>query len=78
MHRAISALLTLGSLASHAFAAVHEEWWNVTYVENMNPDGLFPRRVVGVNGSWPYVLILPFLQWFISDIFLTDLPSLES
>ena len=53
MHRAISALLTLGSLASHVFAAVHEEWWNVTYVENMNPDGLFPRRVVGVNGSWP-------------------------
>jgi iron transport multicopper oxidase len=28
-------------------------WWNITYVENANPDGLFERRVIGVNGTWP-------------------------
>ncbi|KAJ3268355.1 ferroxidase fet3 [Terramyces sp. JEL0728] len=27
--------------------------WKITYVDNMNPDGLFPRRVIGVNGQWP-------------------------
>ncbi|KAJ6532692.1 Fet3 protein [Mycena vulgaris] len=37
----------------HAFAAVHEVWWNLTYVQDINPDGLSPRRVIGVNGTWP-------------------------
>jgi len=36
-----------------ALAGVQEIWWNLTYVENANPDGLFPRRVIGVNGTWP-------------------------
>lgn len=26
---------------------------NITYVDNVNPDNLKPRRVVGVNGIWP-------------------------
>ncbi|KAK7059678.1 Fet3 protein [Favolaschia claudopus] len=39
--------------APSALAAVHEVWWNLTYVENVNPDGLSPRRAVGVNGTWP-------------------------
>jgi iron transport multicopper oxidase len=43
----------LAALASPAFAGVHEIWWNITYVENANPDGLFPRRVIGVNNTWP-------------------------
>ena len=52
--------LTLLAAASPAFAAVHELWWNLTYVENANPDGLQPRRVIGVNGTWPSVsLYLP-------------------
>lgn len=34
-------------------AGVHELWWNITYVEGVNPDGLAARRVVGVNGTWP-------------------------
>lgn len=37
------------------FASVQEVWWNLTYVENANPDGLFERRAIGVNGTWPYV-----------------------
>lgn len=26
--------------------------WNITYT-TANPDGLFERQVVGVNGKWP-------------------------
>ncbi|KAF8180286.1 Fet3 protein [Mycena galopus ATCC 62051] len=40
-------------LASDAFAGVTEVWWNLTPVQNINPDGRFPRQVLGVNGSWP-------------------------
>ncbi|RDB30495.1 Iron transport multicopper oxidase fio1 [Hypsizygus marmoreus] len=40
-------------LVTPAFAGVQEVWWNLTYVENANPDGLFDRRAVGVNGTWP-------------------------
>ena len=34
-----------------------EIWWNISWIDNVNPDGLYPRRVIGVNGMWPYVLI---------------------
>lgn len=33
-------------------AALVELDWNITYT-NANPDGLYERRVVGVNGQWP-------------------------
>ncbi|KAI0053202.1 multicopper oxidase [Auriscalpium vulgare] len=39
--------------ASPALAGVKEVWWNITYVQNVNPDGLFDRRAIGVNGTWP-------------------------
>jgi len=45
-----SALLVL---TPPVLAGIHEVWWNITYVENANPDGLHPRRVIGVNGTWP-------------------------
>lgn len=45
--------LALPILALPAIAGVQEHWWDITFVENVNPDGLFPRRVVGVNGTWP-------------------------
>ncbi|KAG6915686.1 hypothetical protein DXG01_010414 [Tephrocybe rancida] len=41
------------SLVAPVLAGVQEIWWNLTWVENVNPDGLFERRAVGVNGSWP-------------------------
>jgi iron transport multicopper oxidase len=41
------------SLISSVLAGGQEVWWDITYVENANPDGLFERRVVGVNGTWP-------------------------
>ncbi|KAI0287135.1 Fet3 protein [Russula brevipes] len=43
----------LFAVASPTFAEVKEVWWNLTYVANANPDGLYERRVVGVNGTWP-------------------------
>lgn len=48
-----SHLLPFLALSSPALAGIHELWWNVTYVQNANPDGLFERRVIGVNGTWP-------------------------
>ncbi|KAH9941128.1 Fet3 protein [Epithele typhae] len=45
--------LVLLAVASPVLAAVHELWWDITYVDNANPDGLHPRRVIGVNGTWP-------------------------
>ncbi|KAG5643712.1 hypothetical protein DXG03_009761 [Asterophora parasitica] len=45
--------LFLLPLATPVLAGVQELWWNLTYVEDVNPDGLYPRRVVGVNGTWP-------------------------
>ncbi|TFK41495.1 Fet3 protein [Crucibulum laeve] len=46
-------LAFLAALIASAFAGIHEEWWNITYVENANPDGLLERRVIGINGTWP-------------------------
>ncbi|KAH7920655.1 Fet3 ferroxidase [Leucogyrophana mollusca] len=46
-------LLPLVLAASPVIAGVQEQWWNITYVQNANPDGLYPRRVIGVNGTWP-------------------------
>ncbi|SJL16155.1 related to iron transport multicopper oxidase [Armillaria ostoyae] len=43
--------------ASPVLAGVQEIWWNMTYVEDANPDGLFNRRVVGINNTWPIPVI---------------------
>ncbi|KAJ7784867.1 Fet3 protein [Mycena maculata] len=40
-------------VAPHALAGVTEVWWNLTPVNNVNPDARFPRLAFGVNGSWP-------------------------
>ncbi|KAH9958044.1 ferroxidase [Russula dissimulans] len=49
----LSPLAFLFTLASPAFAGIKEVWWNISYVNNANPDGLLQRRVIGVNGTWP-------------------------
>ncbi|KAJ7578602.1 Fet3 protein [Mycena floridula] len=38
---------------SPVLAGVKEIWWDLTYVQNANPDGLAERRVIGVNNTWP-------------------------
>jgi iron transport multicopper oxidase len=37
--------------AGIAQAAVVDYYWNITYA-TANPDKLFERRVIGVNGTW--------------------------
>ncbi|PWN37839.1 multi copper oxidase [Meira miltonrushii] len=32
--------------------------WNVGWVENVNLDGLFPRRAIGINGAYPPPIIM--------------------
>ncbi|KXS12722.1 multicopper oxidase [Gonapodya prolifera JEL478] len=54
-HIAASAAL-IATLASSALAATKEIWYTVTYAR-ANPDGLFDRRVIGVNGTWPPPII---------------------
>ena len=53
MRSAACTVLAVLSAVSPALAGIKELWWNVTYVDDVNPDGLFPRQAVGVNGSWP-------------------------
>lgn len=48
-----SSILALITLTPPALAGVKEVWWNITYVQDASPDGLFDRRVIGVNGTWP-------------------------
>lgn len=38
-------------LAGSSLGALVEYYWNITYVEGVNPDGLQPRRVIGVNSA---------------------------
>jgi iron transport multicopper oxidase len=40
-------------LPTVVFSAIVTLDWNVTYVNNVNPDGQFFRRAIGVNGVWP-------------------------
>ncbi|KAL2914214.1 ferroxidase fet3 [Polyrhizophydium stewartii] len=47
------AATALLALAGPAAAAVVELTWSIGWVDNINPDGLAPRRVIGVNGKWP-------------------------
>ena len=45
--------LCLVAAAVPALAGIKDVFWDITYVENVNPDGLFERRAIGVNGTWP-------------------------
>ncbi|RKO83963.1 hypothetical protein BDK51DRAFT_15972 [Blyttiomyces helicus] len=49
VHTGLVALTCL----SLARAARVVEYLNITYVDGVNPDGRFLRRVIGVNGIWP-------------------------
>lgn len=52
--RAVSCLLAgVISFTSVIQAARVVYDMNITYVENVNPDNLHPRQVIGINGIWP-------------------------
>lgn len=52
MIASIKSLAVLALAATAAQAAVVTYNWDLTYV-NANPDGLFERRVIGVNNQFP-------------------------
>lgn len=56
MLASIKSLALMALASSVAQAAVVTYNWNISYV-NTNADGLFERRVIGVNGQFPYVLL---------------------
>ncbi|KAG0045787.1 hypothetical protein BGZ83_008999 [Gryganskiella cystojenkinii] len=52
MLASIKSLAVLALASTVAKAAVVTYDWNITYV-NASPDGMFERRVIGVNGQFP-------------------------
>ncbi|KAJ6530599.1 Fet3 protein [Mycena capillaripes] len=46
-------MIIVVAASDRTHANVVEVWWNLTPVNNVNPDARFPRQVFGVNGSWP-------------------------
>lgn len=56
MTRILALFATVPLLAQAVSAVTVEHWWNISYAV-ANPDGLFERRVIGVNGSWPLVFL---------------------
>lgn len=47
-----AAILALSCFPLSVYSATQSLEWNITYT-TANPDGLFERRVIGVNGKWP-------------------------
>ncbi|KAL6251810.1 ferroxidase fet3 [Rhinocladiella similis] len=48
--------LALTLLASPCLSKTVEHWFNVTWVM-ANPDGLYERKVIGINNTWPLPVI---------------------
>ncbi|WFD08160.1 hypothetical protein MVES1_003531 [Malassezia vespertilionis] len=46
------AMVALACIAAVCANHVHYNW-TVQDIENVNPDGLHPRRAIGINGQWP-------------------------
>lgn len=57
MKLAIAAAAFATAFTTLANAALVEQWWSVEYVDGVDPLGLQPRRVIGVNGTWPPPII---------------------
>ncbi|KAH6568245.1 hypothetical protein BASA61_008702 [Batrachochytrium salamandrivorans] len=49
----MTATLWTASSISAVSAATVTLNWTISWLDNINPDGMFPRRVIGVNGKWP-------------------------
>ncbi|KAL9939966.1 hypothetical protein V8E36_000671 [Tilletia maclaganii] len=52
-----TALLTAIVAASLSQAANVALDWDISWINDVNPDGLQPRRAIGVNGQWPPPII---------------------
>ncbi|CDK28987.1 unnamed protein product [Kuraishia capsulata CBS 1993] len=49
-----ASLLVASAFAAVASAKTHSYNWTASWVDGYNPDGLFERPVIGVNGEWPW------------------------
>lgn len=51
----VAASLILAGLLSLSIAQAKRVVYdyNITYVNGVNPDGLYARQVVGINNQWP-------------------------
>ncbi|KAI7887280.1 Cupredoxin [Mucor mucedo] len=61
----VTGLLSLSSMIQAA-RVVYD--MNITYVDNINPDNLKPRQVVGVNGKWP----IPAVEVTLGDVLVMN------
>lgn len=48
-----SSIFAAFATISPVLAGVQRLSWDLTWIPNINPDGLLPRKVIGVNGTWP-------------------------
>ncbi|CAK9439797.1 uncharacterized protein LODBEIA_P38970 [Lodderomyces beijingensis] len=49
-------LVLLSACLTPLLAKTHRFNWNIGYVD-ANPDGVFPRRMIGINGEWPNPIV---------------------
>ena len=55
------------ALAQSALAATVTLNWDIGYVNGINPDGELSRRVIGINGQWYFLTILPYIRPYFID-----------
>ncbi|KNC76213.1 hypothetical protein SARC_11277 [Sphaeroforma arctica JP610] len=53
-------------------------YWDLGWVEDINPDGLYSRRVVGVNGSWPIPGVTAYYGAYLILTVKNSLPTIAS
>ncbi|ORY04981.1 hypothetical protein K493DRAFT_333685 [Basidiobolus meristosporus CBS 931.73] len=63
MHLAKALILPLLSTGSLVLAIDRVLYWDITYIDNVDPVGGHPRRVLGVNGQFP----VPELEASVGD-----------
>jgi iron transport multicopper oxidase len=54
--RSLFLVLFFVLFSTQILAATVTYYWNITWV-TANPDGQFPRRTIGVNGTWPLPVV---------------------
>lgn len=62
MHFLKQTALVTALATSFAQAANVTLDWTVGWVDNVNPDGLFVRRAIGVNGQFPPPIIVSDIE----------------
>ncbi|KAK0522063.1 ferroxidase fet3, partial [Tilletia horrida] len=62
----LAPLLLAATTATTTVQAANVDYdWTISWINDVNPDGLQPRRAIGVNGQWP----LPVININSTDVF---------